>query len=310
VNSILEGSSIRDRITALIWLGPIGLLLLAAAILIAIIVRDVPAVTAFIRAYPGEYALPQSAPVGFPAWLAWQHFFSAFLLLLIVRTGWQIRTGGRPSVFWKRRMLVTEAHPPARMPLRTWFHLSLDVLWIANGLAYVVLLFATGQWMRIVPTSWDVIPHAISAGIQYISLDWPTENGWVNYNSLQQLAYFVTVFVASPLAIATGFRMSTLWNDRWRRLDRVFPMRLAKAVHFPVMLYFVLFTIAHVTLVLATGALRNLNHMYALRDEVSWVGAVIFGASLLVMLAGWLLARPAVLTPIAALSGTVTEGRR
>ena len=34
-------------------------------------------------------------------------------------------------------------------------------------------------------------------------------------------------------------------------------------MHFPVMLYFVAFTVVHVALVFATGALRNLNHMYA-----------------------------------------------
>ncbi|WP_218157734.1 hypothetical protein [Saccharopolyspora shandongensis] len=28
---------------------------------------------------------------------------------------------------------------------------------------------------------------------------WPTENGWVHYNALQQLAYFTTVFVAAAL---------------------------------------------------------------------------------------------------------------
>ncbi|HWR84446.1 MAG TPA: hypothetical protein VN200_00485 [Rhodoglobus sp.] len=298
---------IRDRIAALLWLGPVGLVLLAAGLLIAVIVRDLPAVSDFIRTYPGQYDLPAWAPVGFPAWLAWQHFFSAFLLLLLVRTGWEIRTGGRPSAFWTRTALAERTLPPVRMPLRTWLHLALDVLWIANGVLYVVLLFVTGQWVRIVPTSWEVIPHAVSAGIQYASLDWPTENGWVNYNSLQQLSYFATVFIASPLAIITGFRMSSLWNQRWRRFDRVFPMRLAKAVHLPVMLYFVAFTIVHVTLVLATGALRNLNHMYAVRDEASWVGAIIFAGSLLVMLAGWLFVRPSKMKRIAALGGTVKE---
>ena len=64
-----------------------------------------------------------------------------------------------------------------------------------------MVLFVTGQWMRIVPTSWDVFPNAVSAALQYVSLDWPTENGWVNYNALQLLAYFTTVFIAAPLAI-------------------------------------------------------------------------------------------------------------
>ena len=51
------------------------------------------------------------------------------------------------------------------------------------------------------PTSWDVFPNALSVLIQYLSLDWPAENGWVAYNGLQLIAYFVTVFIAAPLAL-------------------------------------------------------------------------------------------------------------
>ena len=43
-----------------------------------------------------------------------------------------------------------------------------------------------------------MFPNALSVVIQYLSLDWPTENGWVAYNGLQLFAYFVTVFVAAP----------------------------------------------------------------------------------------------------------------
>ncbi len=40
----------------------------------------------FLTTYPGEYELPEGAPVGFPAWLGWQHFFNVFLMVLIIRT--------------------------------------------------------------------------------------------------------------------------------------------------------------------------------------------------------------------------------
>ena len=170
-----------------------------------------------------------------------------------------------------------------------------------------MLLFVTAQWMKIVPTSWEVFPNAISAALQYASLDWPTENGWVNYNSLQQLAYFVTVFIAAPLAVITGVRMSKLWPANAHTLNRIYPVAWARAVHFPVMLYFVAFIVVHVTLVLATGALRNLNHMYASQDAVDWTGFWIFSASILVILVVWVAARPTVLAPIARLFGNVTR---
>ena len=66
-----------------------------------------------------------------------------------------------------------------------------------------------------------------------------------------------------------------------------------------------LVVVVHVGLVLATGALRNLNHMYASQDAVNWVGFWIFFASLVVIAAAWVAARPMVLAPIAGLFGRV-----
>ena len=256
----------------------------------------------FLTTYPGEYHLPEGAPVGFPAWLGWQHFFNVFLMVLIIRSGLTIRTEKRPSVFWAPRN-----KPKGKVSLTIWFHQALDILWIVNGLIFVVLLFVTGQWMRIVPTSWEVFPNALSAALQYVSLDWPTENGWVNYNSLQQLAYFTTVFIAAPLAIITGVRMSGIWPKNAKALNRAYPVEWARTVHFPVMLYFVAFIIVHVILVFATGALRNLNHMYAATDAENWVGFWLFVLSMIVIAAAWVAARPLVLAPIARLFGTVSS---
>jgi hypothetical protein len=121
------------------------------------------------------------------------------------------------------------------------------------------------------------------------------------------LAYFVTLFIAAPLAIVTGLRLSPVWSkdDTW--ITRAYPIGIARAIHFPVMLYFVLFITVHVTLVMATGALRNLNHMYATRDDDSWVGLWIFMISLLIMIVAWVAARPVVLRAIASLTGKVSR---
>ena len=100
--------------------------------------------------------------------------------------------------------------------------------------------------------------------------------------------------------------MSPVWPSH-PGLARVFPIEWARAVHFPVMLYFVLFTIVHVTLVLATGVLRNLGHMYAASDEVNWIGAGLFAGSLVLMAAAVVFARPVILRPIAALTGKISR---
>ncbi|WOQ69923.1 cytochrome b/b6 domain-containing protein [Microbacterium limosum] len=275
-----------------------GMVVAAARFLVSL-----DGVRAFLAAFPGEYPLPAGTAPGFPAWVQWQHFFNAFLIVLIIRTGLQVRTEKRPAVFWSPR-----GNRKRRISLALWFHQALDILWIVNGVVFVVLLFATGHWARIVPTSWEVFPNALSAALQYASLNWPTENGWVNYNSLQQLAYFTTVFVAAPLAVVTGVRLSGVWPKNAATLSRLYPVEWARALHFPVMLYFVAFTVVHVALVLATGALRNLNHMYGGTDAVNTVGFWIFVASTAVIVAGWIAARPVVLAPIAKLFGTV-KGR-
>lgn len=299
----------RSRWLALVWLIPAALVLLAGAVLAARWLRELPEVMSFMAAYPGETALAEGAPVGLPPWLGWQHFFNGFLLLLVIRTGWQIRTNPRPAAFWTRnnRGAVRTKNPPHRVSLTLWFHLSLDALWVLNGVVFIVLIFVTGHWVRVVPTSWDVLPNAVSVFIQYLSLDWPTENGWVNYNSLQLLAYFVTIFIAAPLAIITGLRMSPAWPAAFATLNRLYPVTVARRIHFPVMLWFIGFTVVHVALVLATGALRNLNHMYAARDDGSWIGFFIFGGSVVVMIAAWIAARPVFLRPVASLTGTVSR---
>ena len=299
----------KKLITALTF-GGFGLLFAAVLAYVSLLwFLNLDFMRDFLRTYPGETHLPEGAPVGFPAWVSWQHFFNTFLMVLIVRSGLQVRTEKRPSVFWTPKW---SRNGKGKISLNLWFHQALDLLWLTNGIVFVILLFTTGQWVRVVPTSWEVFPNAVSAALQYASLDWPTENGWVNYNSLQVLAYFVTIFLAAPLAAITGVRMSSVWPKNVKALNNIYPIEWARAVHFPVMLYFIAFIVVHVTLVFATGALRNLNHMYAAQGSVdpdayaaNWTGFSIFFVSLVVIAAGWIAARPLVLASIAGTLGKV-----
>ena len=256
----------------------------------------------FLTTYPGAATRNPTTTPGLPVWLEATHYLNALFMLLIIRSGWQVRNERRPPASWSPRW-----NPARRISLTVWFHQSLDLLWVINGVVFLVLLFSTGQWARIVPTSWSVIPNAFSAALQYATLNWPTEDGWAYYNSLQLLAYFATVFLAAPLAMLTGFRMSGLWPKKAERLSAAYPMPLARKIHFPVMLYFCGFIVVHVFLVLATGALENLNHMFGHQDTTSWVGFWVFLASVAVMAGAWAAARPLVLAPIASLFGKVSR---
>lgn len=176
--------------------------------------------------------------------------------------------------------------------LARWWHLGVDVLWLVNGLVFFALLLATGQYMRLVPADLSVFPNAASMALQYLSGAWPEENGWFAYNALQQLAYFITVFVAAPAALVTGLGMSPALSTRFNRLNRLLSAQVARSFHFLVLCWYLVFLVIHVTLVFATGPVKNLAHMYALRDDGSWLGVAVFSASLLVLVVAWLAATP------------------
>lgn len=291
----------------LVWIVPAAIVLLAVVVLVAKGIRATGGFESFLSEYPGQSALPAFAPVGFPGWLNWQHGLNSFFMLFILRTGWRLHLAQRPDAFWTRRNdgRIRTKGSPVRIGIDLWVHIVIDTLWVLNGVVYYVLIFSTGQWTRIVPVHWDVVPNAVSAGVQYASLDWPAETSWSNYNALQLLSYFAVVFIAAPLAVITGIRMSPGFAARLRRLDRIFPNRLAKRIHYWTMVFFAVFIVVHVTLVLTTGALRNLNYMYAARDASNWVGFSIFAASIVVMVIAWFGVRPAVIDRLAGLGGTV-----
>ncbi|MCV7525112.1 cytochrome b/b6 domain-containing protein [Micrococcus luteus] len=287
-----------------------GVVVLALlAVLAARWLRSLDPVADFIATYDGHPVLPEGTPEGMPWWMGWQHFLNMFLMVLIIRTGLQIRHETRPPANFtptKDGLFSARGNTPKKFSLTIWMHQALDALWLLNGLIFVVLLIATGHWARIVPTDPHVFQHALSAGIQYLSLDWPTENGWVHYNALQMLSYALVVFVAAPLAALTGWRMSSWFPTEAKGLNKAFPMEVARKVHFPVMVFFVAFIVVHVFLVAFTGLLTNLNHMYTSRGGATdaW-GLVVFLVSVAVTAAAWFFLKPAFTAPVASRFGTV-----
>lgn len=312
----------RSRWFNLLWLLPIGFMLLLVLVAVAKGLRGEPSVERFIRDHPGTLAPSHpSAATGFPWWARWQHFFNLFFMVFIIRAGIQILSD-HPRLYWTRHStpgrdwfriqnpvpedpLWTAKQDSISLPgqvglpglrhsigLARWWHLGVDALWLLNGVIFLVLLFATGRWERLVPTSWDVFPNALSVLIQYLSLNWPTENGWVAYNALQLIAYFITVFVAAPLALITGLGMSPALSTRFKRVSKVLSIQTARSLHFIVLVWFLFFILLHVTFVFTTGLLVNLNHVYAGRTDGSWVGFGIFAASMVVVIVGWVAATP------------------
>lgn len=312
----------RSRWFALLWLIPIGWVLLLIAVAAAKGLRTLPSVQTFIADHPGTvYPAHAEQDAGFPLWLAAQHFFNLFLMMFIIRSGWQIladhprlywHRGSTPGTEWFRFQkpvppdpLWTAKQDSVGLPsyvglpgirhsigLARWWHLGMDTLFLLNGIIFYILCFATPHWKRLIPTSWEVIPSAVSVTIQYLSLDWPRETGWVAYNSLQLLAYFFTVFIAAPLALLTGLGMSPALSTRFKFISRHFSIQLARSLHFLIMVWFVAFIVMHVSLVATTGVLQNLNRIYLGRNDHGWGGFVLFAISMAIVVITWVAASP------------------
>ncbi|GAB3404184.1 molybdopterin-dependent oxidoreductase [Massilia agilis] len=304
-----------------LWAVPLLAVLLAAAIVAARYVRTLPSVAAFMATYPGLAPWPSAVHSGFPWWLRLQHFLNLLFMVFIIRSGIQI-LADHPRLYWSRGSIPgrewfrfqrdvpqdrvwTSKDDSVTIPawlgipgvrhsvgLARWWHLSFDLLWLANGLVSWVLLFSTDQWHRLVPTSWSVFPNALSTALQYLSLQFPVEQAWTRYNALQQLTYFITVFIAAPLAAITGLMQSPAIANRFGGLSRRLSRQAARSVHFLVMCWFVLFIFIHVTLVFTTGMRRNLNFMFAGVNDESWRGVALFAVAMAFVALAWVCASP------------------
>jgi len=279
-----------------LWLVPLAVVLLIWAIAGAQALRTFPAVQEFILRYPGSAS---SSPVtsGSPFWLRMQHFFNSFFMLFIIRAGIQIladhprlyvRRDCTPGTAWfrfqhdvPRDRLWTSKDDSVTIPgwagipvvrhsvgLARWWHFTFDLLWVINGLLFYVLLFTTDQWRRVVPTSWSVFPNALSTVLQYLSLQFPIEVTWTKYNGMQQLTYFVTIFIAAPLAFVTGVMQGPAFSNKLGGFARVLNRQLARTIHFVVLGWFLFFIFVHTTLVFITGLRKNLNYFYGYRMPI------------------------------------------
>ncbi|HQT38939.1 MAG TPA: molybdopterin-dependent oxidoreductase [Acidocella sp.] len=305
-----------------LWVLPIGFVLLVVGVAMAQAMRQLPGVQAFVLHYPGAPALVAAVTSGYPLWLRAQHFLNLLFMAFIIRAGIQI-LADHPRLYWKRDCtpgtdwfrfqkpvptgrIWTAKDDSVTLPgwlgipgirhsigLARWWHFSVNLLWTINGLAFYILLFSTDQWRRIVPTSWAVIPNAVSTALQYLSLTFPPDHSWTQYNSLQQLAYFITVFVAAPTAIITGLLQSPAISNHMGWVGRLVNRQMARSIHFLVLWWFLLFILAHVSLVFMTGPARvSLNMMWAGVHDNSWSGVAVFVPLIMIVGLLWWRASP------------------
>jgi methionine sulfoxide reductase catalytic subunit len=279
---------------------------------------------AMVRSYPGTVRVPVIEAHGFPWWLRLSHLFNLVLMIVIIRSGLQI-LADHPRLYWNRHSTPGTEWFRFQIPVpmdrvwmakddavtlpgwlgvpggrhtigpARWLHFSCDFFWVLNGIAFVVLLFVTEQWQRLVPRTWDIFPNAFSALVQYAALRMPLEDGWIRFNGLQQLVYFTTVFIAAPLAIIAGLAQSPAIGNRFAVISKYFNRQAARSVHFLIFCYFLFYIVTHVTMVFVTGFKKNFNHIVLNSPADTWSGFLIGLAVLAGLAVFW-----AVLSPITA----------
>ena len=198
--------------------------------------------------------------IDYPIWLRAAHFFNFLLLSLLVRSGLEILSA-HPRLYWndnctpgsewlkftkkqqpKDRLWTAsdeETSFPSAIALpghenlglgRHW-HFLADFAWLLTGLTYIVALFVTPEWRRLIPTSWQIVPDAGRALFSYLTLHIVETPG--TYNALQQLTYAAVVFLLAPLSISTGLAMSPAIAGRFPWYIKIFHGRQsARSLHF------------------------------------------------------------------------------
>ncbi len=318
------------RFYSILWLLPIGIVGLVLTIALAQHLAQFSWAQEFVAEYPGtsaSYVTP--VETGFPWWLRWQHFFNLLFMMFIMRAGLQIladhprlyfNAGSRPDSEWLRlrgpipddrrdpndaRRVWKAKDDAVALPaqlgipgfrhsigLARWWHFTFDLLWLVNGVVFLILLFATDQWHRLVPDSWTVLPNALSTAFQYLSLQMPANEGFATYNALQLLAYFTTVFIAAPLAMITGLLQAPAIASRFGTGAGVLNRQVARTIHFCVLLWMIFFIFVHTLMVYITGFVGNLNHITLGTNTDSLWGLWIYLAWMAVVVVLWRLASP------------------
>ncbi|MDQ2753591.1 MAG: cytochrome b/b6 domain-containing protein, partial [Bacteroidota bacterium] len=270
--------------------------------------------------------LQAESPSGFPIWINLSHWVNFFFLMLIIRSGLSI-LADHPRLYWNNSCKPNSSwihFTPVKIPIdktytakedarylnpiaglpgykhtvgiaRVWHFLTVP-FFILNGAAFVLLLFYTNQWQRLVPVSWRIVPDAWNGFVHYATFHFPAEpNGFYHYNAIQQLSYFGVIFILAPLAMLTGMAMSPAIENRFHWYPKLFGNRQsARSIHFLVMIAYCVFIIIHVGLIAATGLVRNMNHIVMGTDNAEsnkglYIGIAIILATIgFAFLAHWL----------------------
>lgn len=238
----------------------------------------------------------------FPFWLRFGHFINVVFITILIRSGIEILSAlpklywnddARPGTEWLR--LTKKKIPEDRIwtsleeeeSFSSWialpghknlglgrhWHFFSVIFWVANGVAYYLLLFSSNDWQRLVPTNWSIIPDALNTAMTYATFHFPPPGD--PYNPLQQLMYFGVVFLLGPFMVATGAAMSPTIDARFPWYPKIFRGRqVARSLHFLGMVIFVLFIVIHVSMVLIERLPQNMGNIVLGYPNIDLITAI------------------------------------
>lgn len=255
------------------------------------------------------------ASLEFPLWLRISHYINLLFIGLLIRSGIQI-LGAHPRLYWNdgcdpktewikfttKKVPTNELYtstddeepvsPLLALPgkdnlgLGRHWHFFSAIFWLLNGIIYIILLFATGEWSRLIPTSWSVFPAAWHSLLTYLSLHVPPASEFQPYEPLQQLTYAAVVFLLAPFMLLTAAAMSPALEAQFPWYVKLFGgKQSARSLHFLSMILFVLFTIGHTFFVLVAYFQNNIRNIVLGDEHGSVTLAVIIAIIALALVA-------------------------
>lgn len=255
---------------------------------------------------------------GFPVWIVVTHFLNILFMTLLGRSGIEILSAfpklylsdhcppGREFIRFSKRVFFADSPRPwssldeeeswsSKVALpgrknlglgRHWHFMTLQ-FWIVTGLVYIILLFVEGQWRRLVPTDWAIVPDAFRVIATYLSGHLAPPPPGLPYNAAQQLAYFSVVFILAPLQILTGAAMSPSVAARFPWYPRLFGGRqAARTIHFLILCALIGFVIVHTAMVIIHGVPHEFAGMVLGSYNTNHTLAVVIGIMALLGVVG------------------------
>jgi DMSO/TMAO reductase YedYZ molybdopterin-dependent catalytic subunit/thiosulfate reductase cytochrome b subunit len=259
--------------------------------------------------------------LGYPLGVRLTHWFNLLFITLLARSGLAI-LAAHPKLYWNIHAwpnsewldLLRKKLPRDRMWCSTdeeshgwpslfvlpggeglglgrYWHFFGALCWLTVGICYVLVLFTSDQWQRLVPTSWDIFPCAWRTMIEYLTLGVPeptdprfcSDPEHLPFNALQQLTYFGFIFFLVPFQIATGLAQSPSLLARFPWYGRLFGNRqAARSLHFIGLLMIGMFAGIHILMVFWHNFAKEMDKqvLNEPHSEGSW-GGVILGVSIL-----------------------------